>query len=243
MKTKKIIGIALLVIFIGSAGFATFWVLDSSDPMEEALTALISDDTIDVETDHWLVFSPKNSTPSTAVIFYPGGKVEPASYAVLARLIAIEGYLVIIAPMPLNLAVLGANIATEIITEFPSINNWIMAGHSLGGSMAAKFTYENPSLILGLILLASYPTESNDLSTRNISCLSIYGELDTVLSRDIPSTAPLLPENHTMYEIEGGNHAYFGYYGEQKGDGIATITREQQHSETITQILLLLDNF
>ena len=29
-------------------------------------------------------------------------------------------------------------------------------------------------------------------------------------------------------EIEGGNHAFFGSYGEQAGDGIATITRQSQ---------------
>ena len=46
----------------------------------------------------------------------------------------------------------------------------------------------------------------------------------------------------TIYEIAGGNHAYFGYYGEQKGDGTATITREKQHAETTTQILIMLEN-
>ncbi len=242
MNKKKIIGISVIVIIVGLVSFTTFWILDSSDPMDEALTALTSDDMVDVETDPWLIFSPKNATPSTAIIFYPGAKIEPESYSIFAKSIAIEGYLVIIAPMPVNLAILGANIANEIIIEFPAIDNWIMAGHSLGGSMAAKFTYENPTLIQGFILLASYPAESNDLSNMNIPCLSIYGEFDTVLSQDIPSTAPLLPENHTIYEISGGNHAYFGYYGEQKGDGTATITREQQHAETTTQILMMLEN-
>jgi len=242
MNKKKIIGISVIVIIVGLVSFTTIWILNTLDPMDEALTALTSDDNVNVETDPWLTFSPKNATPSTAIIFYPGAKIDPESYSILAKSIAIEGYLIIIAPMPLNLAILGVNIANEIITEFPAIDNWIMAGHSLGGSMAAKFSYENPSLIQGLILLASYPAESNDLSDMNITCLSIYGEFDTVLSQNIPSTAPLLPENHTIYEIAGGNHAYFGYYGEQKGDGTAMITREQQHAETITQILLMLEN-
>ncbi len=242
MRKKKIVCITMLVIFVGLGSFTTFWILDSSKPMEEALGALISDDLIDVETEPWITFSPKNTTPSTAIVFYPGGKVVPESYSVLAKSIAIEGYLVIIAPMPLNLAVLGVNIATEIFAEFPAIDNWVMAGHSLGGSMAAKFTFDNPTLIQGLILLAAYPTESSDLSDMDIPCLSIYGEFDTVLSQDIPSTAPLLPENHTIYEIAGGNHAYFGYYGEQNGDGIATISHDEQHEETTTQILLLLEN-
>lgn len=239
-KRKKIIGITLLTILIGLSGFTTFWVLDSSGPMEEALSALVPDDRVDVGTDPWLTFSPKNSTSSTAIIFYPGGKVEPESYSVLAKSLAVEGYLVIIAPKPLNLAVLGINIATEIIAEFPAIDNWILAGHSLGGTMAAKYIYDNPSLVHGLILLASYPTESNDLSTLDIPCLSLYGEFDKVLSQDIPSTAPLLPHNATIHEISGGNHAYFGYYGDQNGDGVATISRQEQHTETTNQILGLL---
>ena len=37
--------------------------------------------------------------------------------------------------------------------------------------------------------------------------------------------------------ITGGNHAYFGYYGEQSKDGISLITRDQQIEETITYII------
>ena len=33
--------------------------------------------------------------------------------------------------------------------------------------------------------------------------------------------------------IEGGNHAYFGKYGFQEGDGDATITNENQIETTV----------
>ena len=41
---------------------------------------------------------------------------------------------------------------------------------------------------------------------------------------------------------EGGNHAQFGYYGEQRGDGIATITHEQQLEATTSAIASFLSN-
>ena len=106
MKKKKSICIILSVILVGLISFTTFWVFDTSDPMEESLNALISDENVDVEIGSWFIFSPKNSTPSTGIIFYPGAKIGPESYSILAKSIAIKGYLVIIAPMPMNLAFL-----------------------------------------------------------------------------------------------------------------------------------------
>ena len=240
MEKKKAIGIVFLIIFIGIAGFATYWISDSSDPMEEAINGIKSDADVSVKSDNNVIFTPVNSTPTTGVIFYPGGKVEPEAYSVLAKSIANQGYLVVIVSMPLNLAVLGANRAEDIMTEFSNISEWVMSGHSLGGNMAAKYTFDHPDDVQGLILLASYPTNSNNLSNLDIPCVSLYGEFDTVLSKDIPSTASLLPSNHIIHKITGGNHAYFGYYGEQKGDGMATITRKEQHNETTNYILAML---
>ena len=39
--------------------------------------------------------------------------------------------------------------------------------------------------------------------------------------------------------IEGGCHAYFGMYGEQKGDGRATITHTEQIAQTVEAIVEL----
>ena len=46
--------------------------------------------------------------------------------------------------------------------------------------------------------------------------------------------------NNTEYIIDGGNHAYFGCYGEQKGDGKALITRDKQINLTVNKILEFL---
>jgi len=39
--------------------------------------------------------------------------------------------------MPLNLAVFDPDKASEVITTFPKVINWVVGGHALGGSMAA----------------------------------------------------------------------------------------------------------
>mgnify|MGYP003473592126 FL=1 len=59
--------------------------------------------------------------------------------------------------------------------------------------------------------------------------LSIFGSEDKVLNYEkYQEYKKNLPENFTEVEIKGGSHAFFGMYGFQKGDGIATITNEEQ---------------
>ena len=133
--------------------------------------------------------------------------------------------------MPLYLAVLDANAAAEVIAAYPAIEHWAIGGHSLGGSMAATFT-DQSSDIDGLVLWASYPSESNDLSDREITVSSIYGTLDGLATPEKVSAAePLLPSDTVWVPIEGGNHAQFGWYGPQEGDNPATISREEQQMQ------------
>ena len=46
----------------------------------------------------------------------------------------------------------------------------------------------------------------------------------------------LLPKRFEEEVIVGGNHAYFGMYGEQDGDGVATIKPEKQIRDTANYI-------
>ena len=46
----------------------------------------------------------------------------------------------------------------------------------------------------------------------------------------------LLPTSVTELTIEGGNHAHFGNYGPQSGDGEATIPASQQQQATAQAI-------
>ena len=126
--------------------------------------------------------------------------------------------------MPFNLAVFDVKAADGIQNEYPEIEQWYIGGHSLGGSMAASYLAGHPELS-GLVLLGSYSTY--DVSGSRV--LSIYGSHDGVMnSEKYEKYKSNLPSDLSEVIIEGGNHAYFGCYGEQKGDGRAEITNVRQ---------------
>lgn len=165
-------------------------------------------------------------------IFYPGGKVEASAYAVLASQLQDAGINVFIVEMPFNLAVFDINAANKVRKDHPLIEQWYIGGHSLGGAMASSHIGSNEAYYDGLILLAAYPINDATLPT-----IILYGENDGVLSMD-----KIEPFSDDALEIQGGNHAYFGNYGLQKGDGEASITREKQQEMTIKAILSFIQN-
>ena len=161
------------------------------------------------------------------IIFYPGGKVEETAYAPLLMELAEMGYEVYLVKMPAKLAIFGMNRADEIIENADYIEEWIMMGHSLGGAMAASYSASHDEAIDGLVLLAAYSTEN--LKDKEIDVFSFYGSEDQVLNMEkYKEYYSNLPEDTLEIIIDGGNHAYYGYYGEQEGDGSATISREEQ---------------
>ena len=177
------------------------------------------------ERDNLLIFAPKE--PVQGIIFYPGGKVEAESYAPLMESLARQGTLCILIKMPGNLAVLDSDAAKGLQADFPEIQSWYMAGHSLGGSMAASYIGSTEEKFEGLILLAAYSTA--DLSETDIEVLSVYGENDGVLNMEnYQENKAKLPSDYTEVIIDGGCHAYFGAYGKQEGDGMPEITMEEQ---------------
>ncbi len=189
------------------------------------------------EPDNTIVFEPEN--PKAGFIFYPGGKVEHRSYIPLMQELQERGVLCIIVKMPFNLAVLDVNAADGIRAEYPGIENWYIGGHSLGGSMAASYLGAHKDEFKGLILLGSYSTEN--LSDTELRVLSVFGSEDKVMNREsYDEYKTNLPEDFTEIEISGGCHAYFGMYGAQEGDGIPTITNEEQiqlTAEYISEII------
>jgi pimeloyl-ACP methyl ester carboxylesterase len=203
------------------------------------LAALQSDDEVLVETGPWLTFRPAGAQPETGLIFYPGGRVDYRSYAPLAREIARQGYTVVIVPMPFNLAVFGAGRAGDVIAAHPEIQHWAIGGHSLGGAMAANYVYGHPDAVSGLALLAAYPAGNNSLADRNLDVLSIYGTQDGAVDQ-LKGAQSLLPSETEWVAIEGGNHAGFGWYGPQPGDGTASISREEQQAQTEAAVVELL---
>ena len=176
----------------------------------------------------------------SVLVFYPGAKVEAAAYAPLMETLSLSGIDCYLCDMPLNFALLGRDAAGIIRPEKPNdYERWYIGGHSLGGvaaAMAAVDAEEAGGVDAwdGLVLLASYPTE--ELST---PVLSIYGTDDKVLNTGKykkTKAAGLWPADFTEVVIKGGNHAQFGNYGEQKGDGSPAITAAEQQKETADAI-------
>jgi dienelactone hydrolase len=184
-----------------------------------------------------ILFAPK-STPVAGLIFYPGAKVDERAYAPLSAKLAEQGVYVIIAKMPFHLAVFKTDAATTIKAEQPTISSWYLCGHSLGGAMAASYLAEHVTEYSGLILLASYSTK--DLHSTSLKTCTIYGSEDQVLNQNkYQDSKANLPANNHEIEIPGGNHGQFGDYGLQKGDGTASISREEQQNQTVQAIVSL----
>ncbi len=180
-----------------------------------------------------------NKKSKKGIIFYPGGKVEYTAYEPLMKSLADKGFFCVLVRMPYNLAVLNIDAANGIQEQYPSIKSWYMMGHSLGGSMAGTYLVNNYRDFDGLILLASYV--SDDLKHTDLDVISIYGTEDGVLDRNKYEKYKVnLPDDYDEMIIQGGNHAYFGVYGEQKGDGKALISNEEQIRRTVSVITHLI---
>ncbi len=243
MLKRIIIGI-IVVLLLAGLGF-TAWASITNPIQPEAAAALSGDNQVQVTVNppagSWIVFQPEASTPDTGLIFYPGGKVDYRAYAPYARSVAAQGYLVVIAHMPLNLAVFASEAAGKVIRAFPQIKHWAVGGHSLGGSMAAHFAFQHPGQVQGLVLLASYPAGSDNLAASGINVVSIFGTKDGLATgRKIDASKALLPAGTRFVAISGGNHAQFGDYGLQSGDSPAAISRAEQQAQAVEATVALL---
>lgn len=236
---RGLLVVALLGAVVGVVGFAV-WVQPQA-LLPEATAALAStpDATFEAADDGRLTFSPTARDPTVGLVLYPGGKVPPAAYAPAARAIAEQGYLVVIVPVPFNLAILGTGAAAAVIDDHPDIGSWVVGGHSLGGVAASMFIDGNEGLVDGLVLWAAYA--SGDLSDDGILVSLAYGTLDAGVPSfsDPDNLAKLGPALDTVV-IEGGNHEQMGWYTGQPNDPPATISREAQQDAIIEATVVLL---
>ena len=220
LRMAAIITLAVLAVLTG--GFL-WYVSDYYRAEDTALAVLAQEDGITVR-DNLTILSPSYPT-DTAVIFYPGAKVEGAAYLPLLDQLRQTGVTCILVEMPFHMAIFDPDAALDVIPQFPEIRHWYIAGHSMGGAMASQFASSHPDQADGLILLGAYlygdyPPEDT---------LTIYGSLNQSVEDKIDYT-----EN--IVEIEGGNHAQFGNYGPQKGDLPAGISAEEQQRQTVEVI-------
>ncbi len=237
---RRTVGIALLVL-VGVLVAAFAWYVQPQPLLPEATASLASTPEVTFsENDGRLEWAPADGDYSTGLVVYPGGKVPPEAYGPLARQIAAAGYLVVITPMPFNLAVFDIAAADAAIEAHPEVSTWALAGHSLGGSMAAQYTADHPDTVAGLAFWASYP--ATDLSTLPLPVVSAYGTLDAGAARmSGPEARAQLPPDTVFVPIEGGNHEQMGYYAGQPNDPPATISREDQQAQVAAATIAMLE--
>lgn len=234
--------VALSVVALGATIWGIRWATFARQPLPEAIEALQDDDLVEVRSDPWLTFTPTQVTPSTGFVFYPGGRIDPRGYAPLIKAIASEGYLVVVPEMPLNIAAFRPNVADQIIAVHPEIIRWAIGGHSVGGVMAAQYTYTHSESIHGLAIWAAYPPGNADLSSLALPVVLLYGSRETrVTDSSVAERQHLLPADTLYVRIEGADHHQFGSYEIDPRDHRATIDRVSQHDQIIQQTLNLLE--
>ncbi len=218
-----LISAVLLFLILSVAGFF-FYVGDYYPAEEEALSYLEDSSRMEVRGNLTILYPEGPS--ETALIFYPGAKVEHFSYLPILDKLRNNGITCILVEMPFRMAIFDADAAADVFPQFPGIRHWYIGGHSMGGAMASSYASDNPDKVSGLILMGAYvygtyPPEK---------ALTVYGTFNANLEKSIDYT-----ENIVI--LEGGNHAQFGNYGPQKGDPPATISSEVQQQLTVDAIL------
>ncbi len=239
---KRLVLLIILVIFAVAAASFTYYISDYYPADSTAVAALKSTNFYNVsDTDNSITFTPVQNKSSTGIIFYPGGKVQPEAYSVIASKLASKGYTTIIVKMPFNLAFFGVNSADNVISKHHEITSWVIMGHSLGGVFASEYAVNHQDKIKGVVYLAAYP--STNASNATFKALSIRGSLDNLTTaQDISDNKNKFPANTVFINIHGGNHYNNGNYGSQAGDNNSTITREQQQNETVGYIIEFLQS-
>lgn len=228
---RRLIGIVLVILLLligGSAAYIGQYYHADAD----ALEALASDEAVRVEQEEygWYFDGPSEDN---ALIFYPGGKVEETAYAPMLHLLAQEGMDVCLVKVPGRLAFLGIGKADEAM-EAHRYENWYVGGHSLGGVAAAYYAAEHGDALRGIVLLGSYSTKK---LSEDLKGLLVYGSEDGVLNRGAYEKNRGNVPVATEIVIKGGNHAQFGSYGVQKGDGKALISAREQWEETVRAVM------
>ena len=222
LRMAAIITLAVLAVLTG--GFL-WYVSDYYRAEDTALAVLAQEDSITVRDD-LTILSPSYPT-DTAVIFYPGAKVEAGCLSAPARPAPADRR----SPAfwwrcPSTWRSSTPDAAEDVISSVPGDPaTGTLPDTPWAAPWPPSLPPDHPDQADGLILLGAYlygdyPPEDT---------LTIYGSLNQSVEDKIDYT-----EN--VVEIEGGNHAQFGNYGPQKGDLPAGISAEEQQRQTVEVI-------
>ena len=184
------------------------------------------------QTERSFVIEPAEGGSDVGLVFIPGAKVDPAAYLwKLSGIVAESGATVVITEPTLNLAFFDTRPLSAFTADAPDVAEWYVGGHSLGGVRACQLAATGADAaaeppVAGVVLFGSYC--ANDLSATDLRVLSLVGERDGLSTPEkVAASASLLPADAQTVLLEGANHASFGDYGPQPGDGVATASDEE----------------
>lgn len=212
-----------------------------------------------IETPDYIALFPEETVAKqTGFMFYPGGLVDPHAYVeAFADLARTHRHPVVILKVSANLAIWNGSQAIQVQKQLPEVEKWVISGHSLGGVVACMAVAKEPDAFAGLIVMAAYSISPlGDWPQPVMVILAEYDGED--LEIDLQENAANLPPRQDVASVDnfpftstagstivtlikGGNHAQFGSYGPQKGDGTATISRLEQQAEVRGLILAFLE--
>lgn len=227
-KFLKILAAIVIIVPLLALGWLTYSTQKNlAIPGDDALAALESNGAVEIETGDWVVMRPANATPRAGLIVYPGANCDIRGYAPVLREIAAQGYLVVAISMPFDFAIFAPDAADEVRAAYPAIEEWVLAGHSMGGAMAGYYAYHHQDDLAGLVLWDSYPPDSNSLADSDLPVMHIHrAALDGTAPQKFLDKKGLFPADSTWVPVPGGMHMYFGSfigggYVEEQEPGIA----------------------
>ncbi len=227
-RRLKFFGISIISMLVALTAMFLVYASIYYKADDIALGILKSDQRID-RVSNFIILSPKEASKQ-ALIFYPGAKVEAIAYLPILSKLADNGITCVLVKMPFNMAIFNSSAADKIYELLPHIEHWYIGGHSMGGAMASSYASKNIDRVEGLILLGAYIYGGYPPHR----ALTVYGTFNDNLEKYIDYS-------DNIVVIEGGNHAQFGNYGEQKGDPKATISWEMQQKIAVEAIIDFLE--
>ncbi len=191
------------------------------------------------------VFMPTGAAAGrAALVFVPGGGVDPDAYLPFVRAVADAGWPAALVRLPWRMAFTDSGQIEVWRRVSDARESWgasrpiVLGGHSRGGMLSALFASRYPTELSGLLLIGTTHPRDHDLSSLRIPVLKISGTRDCVADlEDSKANASKLPKQAVWTTIVGANHAQFGYYGSQLGDCKATISRDEQQRQLREEVL------
>lgn len=233
---RRVLGAVLAVAVLGIA----VWLRPLPATAQAADIATRGTRAVRVSADTTTItLTPADGNASVGLVFQPGAKVDPRAYLPLLERLAAQGYLVVVVKPPLGIGFLAADAPDAIRRTHPEVSRWVVGGHSLGGVVASAYAGKHQD-VRGLLLWASYPAASI-ADRRDLEAVSVSGSNDRLSTpAEIDASRAALPPTAQFVRVEGANHACFGQYGEQPGDGRPGIDRTAAENQVVMASLALM---